>query len=269
VTALAPRSSPRRSISLPSWATATIGTAIVLGIWTLIALTWLKNSHSVPTPAAVLRSLYDDGWSFYWPHIKQTGSEALRGYVIGNVLALLLAFLVVLIPASERVAMQIAVASYCLPILAIGPILSVVFNGDAPIVTIAALSVFFTTVVGVLLGLRSTDQTSLDLVATYGGGRVAQLRKVRLMSALPSSLAALKIAAPAAVLGAILGEFLGRVDHGLGIAMIVSEQAIAVPRTWAIAMVAAAMAGVGYGALALLTKVLCPWAPNTNAGGGA
>ncbi len=256
-----------RRITLPHWATAVVGTGLVLGVWTLIALTWLKNSHSVPTPAAVVRSLYDDGWTFYWQHIKQTGWEALRGYVIGNVLALLLAFIVMLVPPIERVAMQLAVASYCLPVLAIGPILTVVFNGDAPIVIIAALSVFFTTVIGALLGLRSSDQTSLDLVATYGGGRMAQLRKVRLVSALPSVLAALKIAGPAAVLGAIIGEFLGRVDHGLGVAMIVSEQAVDVPRTWAIAMVAGALSGLSYGAISVVTKVAVPWAPSTTAGG--
>ena len=265
MTAAAP--SVRRQLTLPAWLTGVVGAVLVLAVWTLIALTWLRNSHSVPTPLAVVRSIGHDGWSFYWPQLHQTGQEALTGYVIGNGLALLLAFLVILVPALERVAIQLAVASYCLPILAIGPLLAVVFNGDEPIVTIAALSVFFTTVTGVLLGLRSADQTSLDLVRVYGGGRVAQLRKVRLMSALPSTLAAFKVAAPAAVLGAILGEFLGRVDHGLGVAMIVAEQSIDVPRTWAIALVAGALAGLGYGVIALLTRVLVPWAPRTSASG--
>ena len=64
------------------------------------------------------------------------------------------------------------------------------------------MSVFFTTVVGCLLGLRAAPRTSLDLVRAYGGSAWTMLRKVQLIAALPSLFAALKIAAPAAFLGA-------------------------------------------------------------------
>jgi ABC-type nitrate/sulfonate/bicarbonate transport system permease component len=72
--------------------------------------------------------------------------------------------------------------------------------------------------------------------------------------------AALRIAAPAAVLGAIIGEYLGA-ERGLGVSMINSQQALEVSRTWAIALVATAVAGVGYGITALVGRLLTPWAP--------
>src|SRR5262249_46368817 len=162
-----------------------------------------------------------DGWTFYGPNIASTGWEALRGFFWGNLLAIALAVVVILAPPLERIVTQVGVVSYCLPVVAVGPILTVMLDGDTPIVAMAAL-VFFPTLIGVLDGLRAADRTSLELVLAFGGGRWMQLLKVRLIAALPSSFAALKIAAPSAVLGAIIGEFLGRVDSGLGPAMVVA-----------------------------------------------
>src|SRR6266478_6092176 len=93
----------------------------------------------------LLSQLGSDGWLFYQPLIAATLGEALRGYLIGNGLALACAALVLLVPWLERLVVQLAVASYCLPLVAIGPILSLLLTGDAPMITIAALSVFFTT----------------------------------------------------------------------------------------------------------------------------
>jgi ABC-type nitrate/sulfonate/bicarbonate transport system permease component len=244
-----------------------LGATGLVAVWALLGSTVFTTADGVPTPWAVAAQIMRDGWTFYGPHIRQTGSEALTGYALGNLLALGCAVVVLLVPALERVIMQLAVASYCLPIVAVGPILSLVFTGDHPMAAMAGLSVFFTTLIGALLGLRCADATSLDLVRAYGGGRWQQLRRVRVVAALPSTFAALKIAAPAALLGAILGEYLGRVDHGLGVAMTISEQQLEVARTWGIALVSGALAGLGYGLVALVSRLALPWARSTTVDG--
>jgi ABC-type nitrate/sulfonate/bicarbonate transport system permease component len=254
--------------SRSAWAGGAAGLAVVLGAWALLATTVLGVGDGVPTPWAVVSQIFKDGWTFYGPHIAQTCGEALSGYLIGNGLALGLAVLVLLVPVLERVVTQIAVASYCLPIVAVGPILSLVLDGDKPMAAMAGLSVFFTTLVGTLLGLRSADPASLDLVRAYGGGRWQQMRRVRVVAALPSTLAALKIAGPAALLGAIIGEYLGRVDAGLGIAMTIAQQQLDVPRTWGIALVSGAVAGVAYGAVGLVARFALPWSRTTTVEGG-
>jgi ABC-type nitrate/sulfonate/bicarbonate transport system permease component len=149
-------------------------------------------------------------------------------------------------------------------VIAIGPILQIIFNGQNPKIILAALSVFFTTLVGTLVGLRSADPIALDVVHAYGGGSVQKLRKVRIRSALPSLFVALRIAAPAAVLGAIIGEYVGG-ESGLGIAMIASQSGLRVATTWGIALVATLIASVAYGVTALAGRLLTPWAPR---GGG-
>jgi ABC-type nitrate/sulfonate/bicarbonate transport system permease component len=253
---------------LPTWATALTGVVLLLALWWVLAATaFAARGSGVPTPWQVLVQLDRDGWSFYQPLLAATVGEALRGYVIGNVLALACAAVVLLVPPLERIIVQVAVASYCLPLVAIGPILSLLFNGTVPSIGMALLSVFFTTLVGALLGLRSADPVTLNVVRAYGGGRWSELVKVRLIAALPATLNALKIAAPAALLGAIIGEYLGHVDTGLGVAMTVSQAAVEVPRTWGIALVSGLVAGIGYGATALVARLVLPWASATTLSG--
>jgi ABC-type nitrate/sulfonate/bicarbonate transport system permease component len=250
-------------IRSPRWTSGLLGACAVLLAWEAVALAGLGHG-SIPTPVGVLDRLGHDGWSLYWPSIKGTGWEALRGFFWGNLVAVAMAVVVILVPPLERAVTQIAVASYCLPIIAVGPILTIVLNGDSPQVAMAALQVVFTTLIGVLAGLRAADSTSLDLIRAYGGGRWQQLRRVQAAAALPSSFAALKIAAPAAVLGAIIGEFLGGVKTGLGPAMVVSQQALNVERTWGLALVSGAVAGLGYGLVALIARLAMPWAPRSS-----
>jgi ABC-type nitrate/sulfonate/bicarbonate transport system permease component len=161
---------------------------------------------------------------------------------------------------AERALLRIVPATYCMPVIAIGPILQIILNGTAPKIALAALSVLFTTLIGALRGLRSADTTALELVGVYGGGRWKELRLVRLRAALPSTFAGLSIAAPAAVLGAIIGEYLGA-DEGLGLGIMNAENVLDAARVWALAFVVTALAGAGYLVVHLLGRALTPWAP--------
>jgi len=237
-----------------------LGVVGVLIFWIVAAEIWGVRK-GIPQPWSVLTHLKKD-WHYYPAHLKATLARASRGYLIGNAIAIGLGLAFVLVPFVEKALMQLAVATYCLPIIAIGPILQVVLSGDAPKVALSALSVIFTTLIGVLVGLRSADRTSLELVRAYGGGSVMQLRKVRLRAALPSLFTALQIAAPAAVLGAIIGEYLGG-EKGLGIFMINSQQALDVPRTWGVALVSTAVAGIGFAVTSVIARLVTPWAPRT------
>ncbi|MGN2635586.1 ABC transporter permease [Nocardia takedensis] len=236
------------------------GAAGVLG---MIAVWWLCAAlgvagGTIPSPWTVVHTMYQDGWQLYGPNVGITAQGALRGFVWGNVAAVALAVLVVLIPPIEPLATQLAILSYCTPLLALGPIILVVFGGRTPTVFLAAMYCFFTTMVGTVAGLRSADRAALDLVRAYGGGRFQQLLRVRIIAALPNLFAALKIAAPSAVLGAIIGEYLGGVDSGIGVALTAAQTAYNVPRTWGMALAAAALAGLGYAIVALGARLAAP-----------
>jgi len=240
-----------------------IGILALLVIWEVLGRTVFADSRAVPPPTAILSQLRTDGLAFYWPNIRTTLREAGEGWLWGNGIAIVLALLLTLFPLIERAGMRLALVSYCLPVIAIGPVLAVLFSGDTSKVILAAISVIFTTLVGALVGLRSADRTSLDVVRAYGGGKWTQLWTVRLRFSLPSLFAGLRIAAPAAMLGAIIGEYLGA-ESGLGVAMINSQQSLAVERTWGIALVATAISGLAYGLTAVVGRALTPWAPRVS-----
>jgi ABC-type nitrate/sulfonate/bicarbonate transport system permease component len=170
---------------------------------------------------------------------------------------------VLLLPALEQVATQIAIVTYCVPLVAIGPILVIVAGRDAPqgaSIVLAALSVFFTSVVGALLGLRAAPRASLDLVRAYGGTRWTELRLVQLVAALPNLFAALKIAAPAAFLGAVLAEYLGSGgDASIGRALIAASSVGDGARLWYLALVCGAVSGAAYVLVGLVAKAVTPW----------
>jgi ABC-type nitrate/sulfonate/bicarbonate transport system permease component len=239
------------------------GTAVLVVAWYLIAELGFRKTGSVPTPGAtVVQFVRDLGDATYWKATGVTCWSALRGYFWGNLLALLLAGLVLVVPALEQATTQFAVIASCVPLTAIAPLIVLMSDTGSRTtsVVLAGMSVFYTTVVGTLVGLKSADQTALDLVTAYGGGRWKQLRKVRLMSALPSVMSALRIAAPAALVGAILGElFLSGVDTGLGIMLQAAQVHYGPQPLWALAMICAAVAGIAYGLMTLLARVVTPW----------
>ncbi|WP_084078669.1 ABC transporter permease [Demequina sp. NBRC 110057] len=259
---------------LPSWASALAGAVTLLGLWWVIGASAQASKGSaagIPTPPQVLQSISESGWAFYWNNFSITVREAAQGYLWGCGFALILAALVLVVPRLEGVVMQLAVVSYCIPVVAIGPLLLLILGVPAqgePSTTAAALGalcVFFTTVVGTLLGLKSADRASLDVVAVYGGSRFTQLRKVRLVSALPATLTALQVAVPAAFLGAILGEYLGKVEVGVGPAMIIAQQSLNAPRLWALSLVSGIVALTAYLLVGVLTRLSAPWAKGQTA----
>ena len=93
----------------------------------------------------------------------------------------------------------------------------------------------------------------------FGGGAVRQLTKVRLIAALPAMLAALRVAAPLAFLGAILGEYVGGVQRGVAITLKIAQQNVDVAGAWAIGLGCALVAGAFYALFALFAALVTPW----------
>ena len=164
----------------------------------------------------------------------------------GNAAALVLAGLVAVAPVTERVVLRVALAVFCLPLVAMGPLLRVVYGtGDGPQVTLAALAVFYTTLVPVIVGLRAVPQSWSDLVASYGRGRFRTLTTVRARACVPYLFAGLQVAAPAAFLGALVGEFTGA-ERGLGLLTINSMRALQTDELWAVATISALVSMAAY-----------------------
>lgn len=106
------------------------------------------------------------------------------------------------------------------PLVAMAPLIALVFGrGLMSVTIIAGIVTFFPTLVNVSLALRSTPREAVDLCHAYGATAGQTLRKVQLPVALPALFASLRIAAPLALIGALLAEWLATGD-GLGYLML-------------------------------------------------
>lgn len=268
-----------RATRLPVWAAAIIGAvALILAWWVFSILVFDQKEGStftpVPSPGAVFEWLFVAGniagaWSVFTPTLTAAGI----GYLWGNGIALVLASFVLLFPKTETVITQIAVVSYCLPIVAVGGISVVVLGGaknpgdpSATAIFLAALVCVFTTVVGAILGFKSADKSALDVVHVYGGGAWMQLRKIRLIAALPAILNALQIAVPTAFLGAVLGEYLGAITAGVGPTLIRLQGQLDSAGVWSVFLLCAVFALVAYGLVGLVVRFVTPWVSGAAAG---
>lgn len=240
------------------WGAILVPLAIVAVIWVLAATVW--SNTSLATPPAMIEQAFADGWEFYSVNTAATLARAGQGYLWGNGLALLAAAVVVLLPRIESIVTQLAVISQCLPITAIGPLIIVIFGGKVAAIFLAALLVFFTTLIGAVLGLRQARTSALELVRAYGGGAFMRLRKVQIMAALPAIITALTVAVPGAMLGAVLGEYLGGIDSGLGVALNAAQRQMESERTWNLALLTGLVTITAYGIVALVGRLVTPWA---------
>ncbi len=259
-----------RRRGVPQWLASIIGILVVLIVWWLASAAFFQDFHGkekpIPSPWTVFHVIGQDGIRFYWNNFEPTLKAALLGFVWGDLLALVLASTVLLWPRIEWFVMQIAVVTYCMPIVAIGGIAVVTLGGaQAPgdpsktSILLAAEVVFFTTVSGALLGFKSATKASLDVVRVYGGSRLTQLRKVRLIAALPAILNALQIAVPTSILGAVLGEYLGKTDRSVGSILIRFQSTGDSVRMWAFFVVCSVVAMIGYLIVGLISRFVTSW----------
>jgi NitT/TauT family transport system permease protein len=154
-----------------------------------------------------------------------TWKEAALGFLVGATIGLLLATIFVHSRLLERALVPYVVASQTVPIIAIAPLITYAFGGStAAVVVIATYLTFFPVTIAMIVGLRSFDPRALELTRSYAASRWDVYRKLRFPASLPFLFTALKIAATASIVGAIIGEGPGGIADGLGRVIITYNQ---------------------------------------------
>jgi len=242
-----------------SGAVALSGILAIVILWEMAARA-LTGAYVLAAPSEVIVYLIEHR-ALLARNLAITLENAALGFVIGNLSAILLAMAALVWPRSERVITSLALLVFCLPLVATGPILRVFFGpGPWPQIALAALAVYYTTLIPLLVGLRAAPASWFDLVRSYGRGEAATLFHVRTMASLPYLFAGLQIAAPAAFLGAMVGEFTGA-EAGMGVLTIRAMRSLDVEMTWALATLATLVALLAYAAIGLLARRILLDAP--------
>lgn len=221
------------------------GTVVALAVWELLGAYTSWGVAMFPAPTRILAQAFADR-ELYALHGLATLQTSVIGFVIGVSVAVLAALAFCRLPGLELAFRGVNITLFAMPAIVIGPLLVLFLKGDWPQIVLAALMVYFPAMSATLLGLRTVDPRLADLVSAYGGGEGVLMRHVRLRGALPDLFAGFRVAAPLAVLGAVLGEFGSGTRWGFG-AFLLSALPQGIPaRLWGIGLAASAIALAGY-----------------------
>ena len=221
------------------------GVLAALTLWEFLGSQTSWGVAMFPAPSRILAQAFTDR-ELYLLHGLATIRTSAIGFALGCGAAVIAALLFCLSPGLELAFRGVNIALFAMPAIVVGPLLVLFFNGDWPQTILAALMVYFPAMSATLLGLKQVDPRLADLVATYGGGEAKLMRHVRLRGALPALFAGFRVAAPLAVLGAVLGEFGSGTRWGFGAFLLSALPQGNPARLWGIGLAASAIALAGY-----------------------
>jgi NitT/TauT family transport system permease protein len=228
--------------------------------WVILHALWQPAQVNQPALGTILfhKSLF-------------TAKEAAAGFALGAVIGFALGVVLVHSRLLQRGFLPYIVASQTIPILAIAPMVVVWVNPKLPgglqgwgaVAVIAAYLTFFPVAINTLRGLQSADPRALELMRTYAASRWTVLWKLRVPASLPFVFSALKVAATASVVGAIIGELPSGLQSGLGGAILNFNQyySIEPQELWATNIVAALLGIVFFVAVVIAEKAIVRRAP--------
>ena len=226
------------NISRSDYVISLAGFAVLTCIWEALIWAFDVPNYVLPAPSAIAISLAAGLSSGLFLHnFYVTALETLAGFMLAAAVGIGVGALVAQFSLVERVVYPWLVALQTLPKVAIAPLIIIWAGyGIGSKVIIVALVAIFPVLVNTIMGLKSCDQGKLDLMISLGAGRWETFRVVRFPNALPFIFAGLNVAIVLAILGAIVGEFVGS-KAGLGNLILEANFQFDVARIFAVLVV--------------------------------
>ncbi|MCX8996953.1 ABC transporter permease [Rhizobiaceae bacterium BDR2-2] len=191
----------------------------LIGLWQVVVWLFTPPRYILPAPQAVAEAFLSRP-SFLATHALITLSEILAGFAAGTMLGVITAIGVTALPKVERLVWPAVVMLQSFPVFVIAPLLVLWFGfGMASKVVMTTIIIFFPVASAFADGLRNIHQDILDAAALTEANRWQALRHIRIPLALPALFSGLRVAAPLAPLGAVVGEWVGA-SAGLGYVMV-------------------------------------------------
>jgi NitT/TauT family transport system permease protein len=211
-----------------------------------------------PSPVAVAQVLYER-FDMLMSNLLPTAIEAVCGFLLGNFAAISLATAFVWRKTMEEALFPIAVMVNTIPVVAKAPILVLLLgNGMEPKIAIAAIICFFPTLVNMTRGLRDVRAEQLELMRVLSATPSEVFFRIRVPNALPYLFSALKIAASTAVIGAIVGEWIGS-TRGIGALIIQSTYNFDSPLLYATIVVGSTFSALFFGVISIIERRALRW----------
>jgi len=236
-----------------------VGIAAIVA-WQLTVTLGRIAPFILPAPSEIWEQLVEQRRNV-WEAALASGANALIGLIAGSIVAVLAAMIASRFRPVAEISIPFAAVVSALPIIALAPILNNMFEttSSIPRRLVAAIIVFFPVFLNTLRGLREVDPIHQELMHTYAAGGWTFARKVRLPGALPYVFTGLRQASSLAVIAAVVAEYFGGLQDGLGSRITSAAAFTAYPRAWAYVVGACLLGLVFYLTTLLLERLAMPW----------
>jgi NitT/TauT family transport system permease protein len=240
-----------------------IGAASLLFFWWALIAVFHVKPFIAPAPQVVAETLVAKSGVLF-ANLVPTAIEAVCGFLIGNFIAIAIATLFVHRKSIEMAFFPIVVLINSIPVVAKAPILVLLLgNGMAPKIAIAGVICFFPTLVNMVRGLEAVSPQALELMHVLSASKWEIFIRLRLQSSIPYLFAALKIAASAAVVGAIVGEWIGS-QEGIGALIIQATYNFDSALLYATVFCGSAFSVLFFLTIRLIERLCVRWVPNAH-----
>jgi NitT/TauT family transport system permease protein len=218
-------------------------------------------SYILPLPSAIFERFIDT-YEIQAHHLGFTALTTLVGLIIALIFGVLLAMFVIFFPSSKGVVLPFLAAFNGIPKIAIAPLFIIWFGlGYESKVLLAFMLALFPIFVNSLTGLGEIETDMLDLSRLSGGNEFRIFTKVRLMNALPHVADAVKVAFPLALVGSIVGEFIGG-NRGVGYLILSAQFAMDTALVFATLLSITIFTSIGITAVIAFEYFFLKWRPS-------
>ncbi len=242
--------------------------AALFGLWLLVFWQVLTLGLGVPrvllpAPSFIATALWEHAATLGKDFVQTVGKAVVVGWVLGCGLGFAVAIAIDRAPFLQRGLLPLASLTSTVPLVGVAPIAVMWFGFDWPSkAAVVVLMTFFPMLVSTLAGLQAADTLQRELMHTYAASYAQTLRELRLPSAFPFVVGALKVNATLALIGAIVAEFFGSPTAGLGFRISTEAARMNMPLVWGAIAVAAVTGSVAYALLVRLERRVAFWHPS-------
>jgi NitT/TauT family transport system permease protein len=254
------RSTGSRIVSVlnAAWLRPLLFLVFLILLWDVVIRVFNIPPYQVPKPEDVIVTLWND-----WPQLLQqavpTTVATVQGFVLSAIFGVGIAVLIAGSRTIESYVYPLLVFSQSIPKIAIAPLFVVWFGfGMMPKVLSAFLLGFFPVVVSAVQGFKSVEPDMLDLARAMEAKRLQIFRMVAFPHAMPAIFAGLKVSITLAVVGAVVGEFVGS-NNGLGFVLQRSIGNFELPTMFAALVVLSLIGVILFWILDLIERLMIPW----------
>jgi NitT/TauT family transport system permease protein len=244
-----------------NWLWPVVGIVSLLVLWHVSVVVFQVKTFVAPSPLAVVAAVWTNRWVLL-TNLRPTALEAISGFALGNTVAVILATIFVHSQTLRRMYFPAVVIFNTIPIIALSPILILIFGLTVTSkVIIAAIICLFPTLVNMIRGFEAVSASELELMRIMAASRREVFFRLRLPRSLPFLFSALRIASTTCVIGAIVSEWIGAQD-GIGVLIIQSTFEYRTELLYASIVTSSALALTLFGIVALVEASAVRWRTN-------